>query len=396
LNLPTRGLGFPVTFQTGSDGLWVRARTHDAAVEYHLPGSHDQDEIVAPFGLLNDCKGTKHDEVQLETTGGGEVIAAWTDSIPQVVQHDPPSHHESVKFPGVPEEMKQDLGPTEIRPPQFVTHAQAYSSTDQATDDGEIWQEDVQVSRIGLPTRTKILVGLVLVVAVIALVIILSKGLRNESAESPAGQTELEQASTNLPFSPSDELLEPQDTEGSPTTTPESTPEQIATEQATPPGGETDLSARLARLDADTLVVPTAPPGDAGTMVAGQDLSEMPSARVGDNRTVFAGNRRFSLVLRLVCAQPVGARVKWVGQDQPLVARWPRRPTPLPSDEIEAGRGYLVREGWAVYWGASDHFYLMLDSISGVQVTLNGEPRSFNESAINRWQLVDLNSDTQP
>ena len=69
LNLPTRGPGSPVTFQTGSDGLRVRAKTHDAAIEYHVPGSRDNEEIVAPFELLNDCKGAKQDEVQLETTG---------------------------------------------------------------------------------------------------------------------------------------------------------------------------------------------------------------------------------------------------------------------------------------------------------------------------------------
>ena len=102
LNISTRGPGAPVTFQTGPDGLRVRAQTHDAAVEYHLSGSRDNEEIVAPFGLLNDCKGTKHDEVQLETTGGGQVIAAWTDSIPQVVQHDPPSHHSNAEFPAFP------------------------------------------------------------------------------------------------------------------------------------------------------------------------------------------------------------------------------------------------------------------------------------------------------
>jgi hypothetical protein len=36
------------------------------------------------------------------------VIAGWTDGIPQVMQYDPPSHHDSTKFPGVPEEMNQN------------------------------------------------------------------------------------------------------------------------------------------------------------------------------------------------------------------------------------------------------------------------------------------------
>jgi hypothetical protein len=110
LNLPTRGPGSPVTFQTGSNGLCVRARTHDAAVEYHIPGSHNDDEIVAPFELLNDCKGAKHDEVQLETTGGGQVIAGWTDGIPQVMQYDPPLQRDHKEFPVVPKEMAENPG----------------------------------------------------------------------------------------------------------------------------------------------------------------------------------------------------------------------------------------------------------------------------------------------
>jgi cytoskeletal protein RodZ len=296
----------------------------------------------------------------------------------------------------VPEELKQDLGPKEITPPQFMTQAQVHSPTDQATEGGDVWQEDVQVSRIGLPVRTKFLLGLVLVVVVIAIVVFVSKGLRNESAESTADQTTLAQANPNLPTSPNDENSTSRETADHRQPGLETEPDQNVPEPTTPARDQAEPSTRLARLDADTIVVPASPPGDAGSQTADQESAALPPARKGDSSITFAGDLRFPLVLRLLCTQPVGARVKWVGQDQPLVARWPRRPTPLPSAGIEAGRGYLVREGWAVYWGASDHFYLMLDSISGVQVTLNGVSRTFNESAISRWQLVDLNSSNQP
>jgi hypothetical protein len=99
-----------VTFHAGPDGIRVRAKTRDAAVEYQAPSSQDNDEIDAPFELLNDIKGAKQDQVQLETTGGGQVVAGWTDGIPQVMQYDPPSHHDSTKFPFLPEDMKQNPG----------------------------------------------------------------------------------------------------------------------------------------------------------------------------------------------------------------------------------------------------------------------------------------------
>ncbi|MCH8150194.1 MAG: hypothetical protein IH987_19820, partial [Planctomycetes bacterium] len=110
LNIYARGPGPSITFQAGPVGLSVRARTHDAAVEYHVPGSHDNGEIVAPFEMLNDCKGPKQDEVQLETTGGGQVIAGWNDGVPRVVQHDPPPHRDDGEFPVIPEQMTENPG----------------------------------------------------------------------------------------------------------------------------------------------------------------------------------------------------------------------------------------------------------------------------------------------
>jgi hypothetical protein len=108
LNVTARGPGTPVMFRTGPDGLCVRAHTHDAAVEYHVTGSREEDEIAAPFELLNDCKGAKHDDVALEATGGGAVVAGWNDGIPQVVQYDPPPRREAAKFPTMPDAMTEN------------------------------------------------------------------------------------------------------------------------------------------------------------------------------------------------------------------------------------------------------------------------------------------------
>ncbi|MCH7725294.1 MAG: hypothetical protein IH991_02255 [Planctomycetes bacterium] len=110
LNVSTRSPCTPVTFLTGPDGLRVRVQTHDAAVEYYLPGSRDDGAIVAPFELLNECKGAKQDEVKLETTSDGQVIAGWNDGIPQVVQYDKQAQHDGAKFPGVPKQMAENAG----------------------------------------------------------------------------------------------------------------------------------------------------------------------------------------------------------------------------------------------------------------------------------------------
>ena len=54
LNLSTRGILPPLTFQAGPDGLRVRSRLHDAAVEYHVPGDYPVEQIPVPFELLSD------------------------------------------------------------------------------------------------------------------------------------------------------------------------------------------------------------------------------------------------------------------------------------------------------------------------------------------------------
>jgi hypothetical protein len=77
LNLSTRGVQPPLTFQTGPDGLRVRSRLHDAAVDYHVPGEHPIEQIPVPFELLSDSEARRDDPVQLETASDGRVLAQW-------------------------------------------------------------------------------------------------------------------------------------------------------------------------------------------------------------------------------------------------------------------------------------------------------------------------------
>ncbi len=105
LNISTRGPGTSVVFCAGADGLSIRAQSHDGAVEYHLPGAHQKETLVAPLELLSDCKGAKQDDVSLEPASDGQVVASWNDGIPQIVQYSPPGPRGRTKFPSVPEKL---------------------------------------------------------------------------------------------------------------------------------------------------------------------------------------------------------------------------------------------------------------------------------------------------
>jgi hypothetical protein len=100
----TRGIGPAVCLLTGPDGLRARARSIDAAVEYHAPELAGTSETLwLPFDFLADCEGKKDDPVHIERTGKGRATAQWRDgSVPQIVQYtiDKPAHAE--EFPSPP------------------------------------------------------------------------------------------------------------------------------------------------------------------------------------------------------------------------------------------------------------------------------------------------------
>ena len=50
-------VGPAITFTAGPEGLRVRAKAFDAAVDYLAPGELPPDEIAVPFELLTACAG---------------------------------------------------------------------------------------------------------------------------------------------------------------------------------------------------------------------------------------------------------------------------------------------------------------------------------------------------
>ena len=103
LSSASRGPFPPVTFCADSNGLTIRAKSHNAAIEFHQPGDFAGERFSVPFDVLKQCEGGKADAVSLEQIDQ-RVAVNWSDGgIPQVIQVDAESTDE--EFPVVPSEM---------------------------------------------------------------------------------------------------------------------------------------------------------------------------------------------------------------------------------------------------------------------------------------------------
>lgn len=91
----------PVLLHAGPEGLRIRIASSEVAVEYHDPFPRESDAAIVPFTCLSDWEGRTDDPVQLEATGGNEVLATWNDnSVPQMVRYDMPEVQ--YPFPDIP------------------------------------------------------------------------------------------------------------------------------------------------------------------------------------------------------------------------------------------------------------------------------------------------------
>jgi hypothetical protein len=100
----TRGPGPTLCFIADAEGLRVRAKFADAAVQYRAPGEHAAETLWLPFHALGDCEGKKDELVELAAAGKGRCIAQWRDSsVPQIVRYDGPDLHDADMLPTLPE-----------------------------------------------------------------------------------------------------------------------------------------------------------------------------------------------------------------------------------------------------------------------------------------------------
>jgi hypothetical protein len=99
-----RGPGPALGFIADAEGLHVRARFADAAVEYRAPGERPTETLWLPFQFLADCEGKKDEPIELTAADKGRVTAQWRDgSVPQIVSYECEPPADADKFPGVPE-----------------------------------------------------------------------------------------------------------------------------------------------------------------------------------------------------------------------------------------------------------------------------------------------------
>jgi hypothetical protein len=104
-----RGAGPAVCLAVGPEGLRVRARLGDAAVEYHARGDFVPETLWLPFSFLADCEGRKDEPVQLEAQGEGRVMAQWRDgSVPQLVQYEAVEPPGTEAFPELPQTLTEN------------------------------------------------------------------------------------------------------------------------------------------------------------------------------------------------------------------------------------------------------------------------------------------------
>jgi hypothetical protein len=68
--------GPSLSFTAGPEGLSVRAKAYDAAIQYHHPGELPAEQLTAPWELLAQCEGRKEEPVTLESDANGHVTAS--------------------------------------------------------------------------------------------------------------------------------------------------------------------------------------------------------------------------------------------------------------------------------------------------------------------------------
>lgn len=211
---------------------------------------------------------------------------------------------------------------------------------------GMVWNEDqVTVTRVGVPWLRYIALGVGAVAVVLAVLWFLV--LRSTGGGQPAA-----------PSNPAAALDVPP---------PAADSQQL--QDAQPAATEPGASSLVGEADEPSAAGPVGAP-------AAVEPADLPSAVRGDRNLRFQGGESFALVLRVLLPAAANCSVRRDGQPSAVPVIWRERPAPLPAYNLQHGEVYAVRGGYAAYWGANDHFTLILDSLQGVEVSLNGEPQS--------------------
>jgi len=240
----------------------------------------------------------------------------------------------------------------DLEPEDLIELYLAYtgaSSVDSAGNQPAGWEEqDVKITKVGLPWGRILLFSAVVVVGVVLFIVL-------------TGDDSVEQ-------------IDPVEVEGtSAISTPEETPLPVKPDSTTTASAEGDTLSLGWQMEEPAKVIvedtPESPPPGSGK-------TYLPRAFQGNSRMTFLGGKHWAYVVRLISEQPGDFAVKRDAESSFSSADFPAagaQAKPLPSGNVVAGQVYAVRRGFVVYWGADDHLSLRLGHIEGVEVSFNGQ-----------------------
>ena len=249
-----------------------------------------------------------------------------------------------------------------------------------------VWQdEEVQITRVGLPWRGITLTGLGLIIAG-AVVLVLMRGCEAKVVDpaTTGERVDVPVAAPGTAVAGAESVVEPVD----------SSVESPVESPAKWPAASGRDTLAWASQQAERSAVPQ-PNTQSNTRPAAQTAA-LPLPLAGGPGLVFAGGRQMNVVLRVMCEQPVGVHVKCDAEESFASAKWPApgaSAPPLPATGVEPGRVYAVSRGLVVYWGADDHLSLRLDRTDGVEVALNGKAHDVRNLRPGGELLLDAHGD---
>ena len=280
----------------------------------------------------------------------------------------------------------------------------------------EVWEEQqVTIRRVGLPWN-RILAWAGLVVAVVVVVVFLVRilGTGGDAATepqsaSPPDSTRQVETRVTTPAEESKQIAPVEvdaaavvvqdslasgwlaeapreDTRPEPPAEPEEQPvdrrpvDQAAPTPSLPEELPEESPQEIASVPAQPETVEKTPE-PAGTPDPAAGVDALPVATVGGGGLALAAGQPRSQVLRIRTTVPVTASVRRDGERSYTRYHLPgagRGLPPLPATDIAVGTAYAVQGGVVAYWGARDHFDLVLDRVDGVEISINGDVRDLS------------------
>jgi hypothetical protein len=105
----SRGLTPAVCFTAVAGTLSVKAKSHDAAIEYRGPTDSPDETLWVPLKLLEDCSAKRDEPVRVEAAGKGRVTAQWHDgAVPKVVEYTVAKPRDADDFPAPPKNFTEN------------------------------------------------------------------------------------------------------------------------------------------------------------------------------------------------------------------------------------------------------------------------------------------------